>query len=217
MTSVCSIGLTTLSFAADKIPNRQSHIVNKIQLQKLNQSLAVDLRHTESATLPTPTKTIPKKATSKPISPVAINLIKKFEGFEAQAYIDTDGSTVIGYGLSQIGGKPVQVGDRISAEQANTALKAQLQEIQQKLDRAIKVNLSDRQLSALASLSFNVGVDYVSQSTLVRKINAEDYTGAASEFLRWDKANVGGALVPMPGLTRRREAERQLFLEGQRL
>ncbi len=213
MTSVCSIGLTTLSFAADKIPNRQSHIVNKIQLQKLNQSLAVDLKHTESDTLPTPTKTISKKATSKPIS-LAINLIKKFEGFEAQAYIDTDGSAVIGYGLSQIGGKPVQVGDRISTEQANAALKAQLQEIQQKLDRAIKVNLSDRQLSALASLSFNVGVDYVAQSILVRKINAEDYTGAASEFLRWDKANVGGALIPMPGLTRRREAERQLFLEG---
>ena len=214
MTSVCSIGLTTLSFAADKIPDPQSHVVHKIQLQKLDRSLEVDLKNLETETRKTPKKTSLKKATPKPISPVAINLIKEFEGFEEQAYIDTDGAAVIGYGLSRIGGQPVQVGDRISAEQANAALKAQVREIQRELDRAIKVNLSDRQLSALASLSFNVGVDYVAESTLVRKINAEDYAGAANEFLRWDKANVGGALVSMPGLTKRREAERQLFLEG---
>jgi GH24 family phage-related lysozyme (muramidase) len=47
----------------------------------------------------------------------------------------------------------------------------------------------------------------------VRKINTKDYTGAADEFLRWDKANLQGALVQMPGLSRRRAAERQLFLQ----
>ncbi len=214
MTSVCSITLATFSFAEDKIPDPQSHVVHKIQLQKLDRSLEVDLKNLETETRKTPKKTSLKKATPKPISPVAINLIKEFEGFKGQAYMDTNGAAVIGYGLSQIGGKPVQVGDRVSAEQANAALKAQVQEIQQELDRAIKVKLSDRQLSALASLSFNVGVDYIAQSTLIRKINAEDYTGAANEFLRWDKANVGGALIQMPGLTRRRQAERQLFLEG---
>ncbi|WP_319421645.1 lysozyme [Pleurocapsa sp. FMAR1] len=217
MTSVCSITLATFSFAADKNPDPQSHLVNKIQLQKLDRSSKVNLKNLETETRQTPRKTSLKKITPKPISPVAINLIKEFEGFERQAYIDTDGEAVIGYGLSQIEGKPVQVGDRVSAEQANAALKAQVQEIQQELDRAIKVKLSDRQLSALASLSFNVGVDYIAESTLIRKINAKDYAGAANEFLRWDKANVGGALVQMPGLTRRRQAERQLFLEGQSL
>ncbi len=84
---------------------------------------------------------------------------------------------------------------------------------QQELDKAITVDLSDRQLGAIASLSFNVGVSHIGNSTLVRKVNAGDYTGAANEFLRWDKADVRGRLVQLPGLTRRRYAERQLFLQ----
>jgi GH24 family phage-related lysozyme (muramidase) len=75
------------------------------------------------------------------------------------------------------------------------------------------VELSDRQLSALVSLAFNVGVDFVKNSTLIEKLNAGDYNGAANEFLRWDKANIEGSYVQLPGLTRRRQAERQLFLE----
>jgi len=68
-------------------------------------------------------------------------------------------------------------------------------------------------LSALASISFNVGINSIKTSTLIRKVNAKDYAGAANEFLRWDKANLRGRLVQMPGLARRRQAERQLFLE----
>ena len=92
-------------------------------------------------------------------------------------------------------------------------MKHQLQEIYQELDKIVQVNLSDRQLSALASISFNVGINSIKDSTLVKKINVEDYAGAANEFLRWDKANLQGSLVQMPGLTRRRQAERQLFLK----
>ena len=72
--------------------------------------------------------------------------------------------------------------------------------------------MNESQLSALASISFNVGVGAIKKSTLLRKINAEDYTGAANEFLRWDKANMRGRLVQLPGLSRRRAAERDLFL-----
>ncbi|MGB5715205.1 MAG: lysozyme, partial [Waterburya sp.] len=129
------------------------------------------------------------------------------------AYIDTDGTPVIGYGLSRIAGKPVRIGDRISPTEADTALNNHLEEIHRELDQMVKVSLSEQQLSALASISFNVGINSIKKSTLVKKINEEDYAGAANEFLRWDKANLGGRLVQMPGLTRRRYAERQLFLE----
>lgn len=214
MTSICSIGLATLLITEDIIAYEQPETVKDIQLQRLDNSLAANLKNLETVNPPTNTNSsnTPPDREPKPVSATVINLIKEFEGFESQAYIDTDGTPVIGYGLSNIAGKPVQIGDRISPEQADAALIAQLQVIQQELERAVKVKLSDRQRSALASLSFNVGVDSIKTSTLVRKINAKDYAGAANEFLRWDKANVRGKLVQMPGLTRRRQAERQLFL-----
>ena len=162
----------------------------------------------------TPQKTVIKKAASKSVPAVGLNLIKEFEGFESQAYVDTDGTPVIGYGLSKISGKSVQLGDRISVVQADNALNRQMQVIQQELKQVIQIELSDRQLSAVASLAFNTGVDPIKESTLVSKINSGDSLGAADEFLRWDKADVNGSLVQLPGLTRRRQAERKLFLEG---
>lgn len=214
ITSICSLGLATLLTAKDTIAYPESNTVKDIQLERLDHSLAVSLQNLETVTLPinTDSTKTPQELQPKPISATAINLIKEFEGFESQAYIDTDGTPVIGYGLSKISGEAVQLGDHISPKQADAALNTQLQEIHQELDRAVKVELSDRQLSALASLSFNVGVNAIENSTLIKKLNTGDYTGAANEFLRWDKANIRGRLVQMPGLTRRRQAERQLFL-----
>ena len=207
LTSVCSLGLTTISLAESKIYEPSNNVVKDLQLERLDDSLAIKLKKSETYIAPTPIKPQPK-----PISKFAINLIKEFEGFKDYAYIDTDGTPVIGYGLSRIGGLPVQIGDRISTTQADAALNAHIREIHQELEQIIKVDLSDRQLSALTSIAFNVGVDNIKNSTLVRKINTKDYAGAADEFLRWDKANLQGALVQLPGLSRRRAAERQLFL-----
>lgn len=208
LTSICSVGLATLSLAEDTIAYEQPNTVKDIQLQRLDNSLAANLRNLEKVE-----SIAPIESSSLPISKSAINIIKEFEGFKTQAYIDTDGTPVIGYGLSRIKGKPVQIGDRISVTDANSALHSQLQVIQEELDKAITVDLSDRQLGAIASLSFNAGVNQIKNSTLVRKINGGDYGGAANEFLRWDKANVRGKLVQLPGLTRRRQAEKQLFLQ----
>ncbi|WP_229641086.1 lysozyme [Waterburya agarophytonicola] len=207
LTSICSIGLATLTLAEDTIAYEQPDTVKDLQLQRLDNSLAANIKSLKEVE-----PLVPPEPAPQPISIAAINTIKEFEGFESQAYIDTDGTPVIGYGLSAIGGVPVQIGDRIDSNEADAALHAQLQVIQQKLDKAISVDLSDRQLGAIASLAFNAGVDSIEKSSLVRKINAGDYHGAADEFLRWDKANVRGILVQLPGLTRRRQAERQLFL-----
>lgn len=211
LTSICSIGLAALSLVEGTIAiaDEQPDTVQAIQLQGIDNSLAANLKSLDNISPITITE-----SASQPVSIVAVNMIKEFEGFETHAYIDTDGTAVIGYGLSKIEGKPVQIGDRISTKEADSALNRQLKTIQQELDQAITVNLSDDQLGALASLSFNVGVNFVENSTLISKINAGDHHGAADEFLRWDKANVKGRLVQLPGLTRRRQAERQLFLEG---
>ena len=204
--SICSLGLATLTFAEDNIPNLPPNTVKDIQLQRLHDSLATNLKDLETVNRD-------PLSISQPVHRDVIDTIKEFEGFESQAYIDTDGTPVIGYGLSTIGGKPVKLGDRISVREADLALNNQLQEIQQKLKQNITVELSDRQVSAIASLAYNVGVNFLADSTLLRKLNAGNYQGAADEFLRWDKANVGGRLVQMPGLARRRQAERRLFLQ----
>jgi lysozyme len=205
ITSICSIGLVVLSITEDTLAYGQPETVQDIQLQRLENHLTVHLNQPKTVNS--------TSSQSQPVSAKAINLIKEFEGFENEAYIDTDGTPVIGYGFSRIADQPVQIGDRISTQQADVTLNKQLKVIQQELNQMVTVELSDRQLSALASLAFNIGVDFVKNSTLIRKLNAGDYNGAANEFLRWDKANIGGILVQMPGLIRRRQAERELFLE----
>ncbi|MEM6614339.1 MAG: lysozyme [Cyanobacteria bacterium P01_C01_bin.72] len=211
LTSICSLGMTTISIAASKIDEPANSVVKNLQLQRLDNSLAINLKNSESYTPPAP---VQQKPQQEPIPEIAVNLIKEFEGFKDHAYIDTDGTPVIGYGLSKINGTPVKIGDRISPSQADAALDDHLQEIQQELAQVVNVELSEQQLSALASISFNVGVGAIKNSTLLRKINAQDYAGAANEFLRWDKANMRGRLVQLPGLSRRRAAERNLFLQN---
>ncbi|EDH9820259.1 TPA_asm: lysozyme, partial [Salmonella enterica subsp. enterica serovar Typhimurium] len=76
------------------------------------------------------------------------------------------------------------------------------------VSRLVKVKLTQGQFDALVSFAYNLGARTLSSSTLLRKLNSGDYAGAADEFLRWNKA--GGKVLN--GLTRRREAERALFL-----
>ncbi|AFZ36015.1 glycoside hydrolase family 24 [Stanieria cyanosphaera PCC 7437] len=162
--------------------------------------------------LPIPESVQPTQPASIPVMSKTIALVKEFEGFRSQAYWDTDGTPVIGYGLSKIGGKSVNIGDRIEQNEADHALEKQLQAIQTQIEQAVTVKLNAHQLGALTSIAFNVGVEGIKNSTLLRKVNAQDYLGAANEFLRWNKANVGGRLVTLAGLSRRRQAERELFL-----
>jgi lysozyme len=68
--------------------------------------------------------------------------------------------------------------------------------------------INGNQFDALVDFSFNLGLGNLGSSTLLKKLNAGDVKGASEEFLRWDKA--GGKVLA--GLTRRRKAERDLFL-----
>ena len=141
-----------------------------------------------------------------------LTLVKELEGFRSYAYIDSDGTAVIGYGMPVINDRRVKMGDRISQAQAEIALKQELQKIQEQIITGSQVNLNSHQLAALTSFAFNVGVEPLYRSTLFRKLNAGDFIGAANEFPRWNKAHYGGRLVTYPGLTKRRLTERNLFL-----
>lgn len=138
-----------------------------------------------------------------------IAIIKQFEGCKLTAYQDSVGVWTIGYGWTQpVDGKPIRAGMTIKQETAERLLKTGLVSYESGVSRLVKVGLTQGQFDALVSFTYNLGARSLSTSTLLRKLNAGDYAGAADEFLRWNKA--GGKVLN--GLTRRREAERALFL-----
>ncbi|EKS7702377.1 lysozyme [Salmonella enterica] len=141
-----------------------------------------------------------------------IRLIKQFEGCSLTAYPDpgTGGDPwSIGYGWTHpVDGKPVKRGMTIDQVTADRLLKTGLVGYENDVLKVVRVKLTQGQFDALVSFAYNVGSRALSTSTLLKKLNAGDIKGAADEFLRWNKA--GGKVLN--GLTRRREAERALFL-----
>ena len=131
-----------------------------------------------------------------------IALIKEFEGCKLTAYQDSVGVWTIGYGWTQpVDGKPIRAGMTIKQETAERLLKTGMVSYESDVSRLVKVGLTQGQFDALVSFTYNLGARSLSTSTLLRKLNAGDYAGAADEFLRWNKA--GGKVLN--GLTRRRE------------
>lgn len=135
-----------------------------------------------------------------------VQLISGFEGLRLKAYKCQGGVWTIGYGHTQ-GVRPT---DHITLEGAIILLKQDLKEAEGTIKKYVKVSLSQNQFDALSSFIFNVGSGNFASSTLLIKLNAKDYSAAAEEFLKWNK--VKGA--PSEGLTKRRKAERKLFLSS---
>ena len=100
----------------------------------------------------------------------------------------------------------------ITREQAEALLRGDLVPRAASVSSLLKVAVDDGQFGALMALVFNIGAGNLAASTLLRKLNAGDFAGAAEQFMAWDKARVNGVLQPLAGLTRRRRAERALFL-----
>lgn len=142
------------------------------------------------------------------VSQAAIDLIKEFEGCYLEQYICPAGVSTIGIGTTRIDGKPVPEGLVITETQAEQYLAEDLSLFESAVERLVTVPLTQSQFDALVSFTYNVGQGNLQNSTLLRKLNSSDYPGAANEFPRWNR---GGGKV-LPGLTRRREAERELFL-----
>jgi len=137
------------------------------------------------------------------INPAGLKLVKEFEGLRLKAYRCPAGVLTIGYGHT--GG--VREGQVITEAEAEELLKKDLLIFERGVKNYVKVPLTDNQFSALVSFAYNVGLGAFGKSTLLRKINSRDYNGAAAEFARWNR---GGGKI-LPGLVRRREAEKALF------
>lgn len=146
----------------------------------------------------------------KTISEIGLKLIAQFEGCYLQAYLCPANVWTIGIGTTIYpNGVKVKKGDKCTLEQAHEYLAHDMIEFEKTVNDSVKVPLSQNQFDALVSLTYNIGSAAFKNSTLLKKLNAKDFTGAADQFPVWNK---GGGKV-LKGLVRRREAERALFLK----
>ena len=134
------------------------------------------------------------------LSATALVAIALHEGYKENAYIPLAGdSPTIGFGTTS----GVKLGDRTSPEKALQVALRDIQKFEGALKQCVKVPLSQGEYDVYISLSYNIGSGNFCRSTLVKKLNGQDYEGACKEILRWDQFQ-GKRL---PGLTKRRQEE----------
>lgn len=140
-----------------------------------------------------------------------LNLIKKYEGCRLTAYQCPAGVWTIGYGhTGTVNGKAICRGMKITQKQAVELLQKDLTTFENSVRTAVTAKINQKMFDALVSFTYNCGAGALRNSTLLKKLNAEDYDCAAAQFLKWNKAN-GKVLA---GLTARRKEESELFLDG---
>lgn len=135
-----------------------------------------------------------------------ITLIKIFEGLRTTAYKCPAQKWTIGYGHT----RTAEPGMLITEEEAVDLLQKDLEFFEAGVRKAVDVKITQNQFDALVSFAFNVGLGNFRKSTLLKKLNKGDDWGASQEFVRWKYSN--GKVLP--GLLRRRRAERELFMSG---
>jgi len=137
------------------------------------------------------------------ISQEGLALIKRFEGCRLEAYKCSANVLTIGYGHT--GG--VKETDTITQDEADKLLQEDVEQFEKYVDDNVTVELGQSQFDALVAWTFNLGVGNLRESTMLKKLNSEDYASVPSEMKRWNKA--GGKTLD--GLIRRRKAESLLF------
>jgi lysozyme len=136
-----------------------------------------------------------------------LSLTEQFEGCRLTAYQDQVGVWTIGYGHTGLDVKP---GLTITRDQAQILLTRDIECAATCVNTAVTVALTQQEFDALVDFVFNLGAGAFKGSTMLRCLNAGDFSGAADQFERWARA--GGVVVA--GLLRRRQAEEALFNAG---
>lgn len=140
----------------------------------------------------------------------AINLIKQYEGLRLTAYQDSVGIWTIGYGTTTINGVAVYEGQTITQAQADEYLLEHMQSnVSPIINTKVKAPITQSMYDALCCFTYNLGSGNLSKSTLLKELNTTKYLDTATSFLDYNKA--GG--VVLAGLTKRRSAEKDLFLK----
>lgn len=138
------------------------------------------------------------------INKTGLELIKSFEGLRLKAYKNKGDVWTIGWGTTL----NVHEGDVITQMQAESFLNRDILDFEKKIRALLTVSVNQNQSAALISFAYNVGVGNLTKSTLLKLVNQGRFEDAAAQFDKWVNANG----KPLPGLIKRRQAEKQLFL-----
>jgi lysozyme len=139
----------------------------------------------------------------------AIELIKKFEGCKLVAYQCSAKVWTIGFGSTFYeNGAKVQIGDTITQHRAESLLLITANKFAVEVRKLVKSNINEKQMAALISFAFNLGMGALSKSSLLKLVNSNPNSPQIrNEFMKW--INAGGK--PLNGLIRRRKAEADLY------
>lgn len=120
------------------------------------------------------------------------------------------GSTGLDYFNLDVQGKPTRISPNTTwtQEQCDSRSADDISHFGKDVSDLLKVQVNDNQFGALVCFAYNVGTNNLRNSTLLKLVNEGKFQPAADEFLKWTKAQG----VVLPGLVKRREAERRLFL-----
>lgn len=135
------------------------------------------------------------------------------EGLRRAWYVDPASIITVCYGHT---GSDIDKTKVYSLNECKALLSKDMNHAVQAVDTC-RPGLPVNVLAAFSDAAYNVGEHIAcdtSRSTAARLLAAGDYRGACNQLLRWDKARVAGVLVPLPGLTKRREMERDVCLAG---
>lgn len=132
-----------------------------------------------------------------------------WERLETVAYKDGGGVWTIGIGRT----KNVRPGDTCTEAQARAWYAEELDQYADELSPYCTRRPSQQQFDALLSLGYNAGIappTGIGRAGIISLFNSGDDQGCGDRFLLWNKD--GGKVVR--GLTKRREAERAIYLFG---
>lgn len=143
------------------------------------------------------------------VAAVAAMLAVPAEGLMQKAYLDPPGILSVCYGHT---GPDVQRGRTYSLAECHELLDKDMLAAVAAVERCAP-GLPEPVHAAFADAVYNIGPTVACdtrRSTAARMLRARDLAGACAQLPRWNKASIGGVMVPLPGLTKRREAERDL-------
>jgi lysozyme len=134
------------------------------------------------------------------LSAAALVGLALHEGYRENAYIPVPGDVpTIGFGTTE----DVELGDKTTPERALVRLLKDANKFESAVQSCVKVPLHQYEYDVYVSLTYNIGPRAFCGSTLVKRLNQSDYSGACLEILKWDKFKG----KPLPGLTKRRQEE----------
>ncbi len=217
------LDIESLDFVKDSAPviqGQRSLTINSDSLtfsQSLTSGLATTVLSAGFLKALSAEAAAPAQPQTNQLSPQGVEFIKRLEGFMPRLYNDPLGHCTIGYGTKlhegPCDGRSAELpyASGIDESQAASLLLQRAAEFQKAVNSLVTVPLNQNQFDSLVSFVYNIGAARFARSTLLRLLNQGDYASVPGEMKRWTKAHQNGAVVDLPGLVRRRQAEADLF------